>query len=595
MLKARAAAGTLLSQVDFNAPMTQIPEIPDFHTLLQSQARTQPDAIAVVDGAREISYAQFAADIEKVARRLNTYSMAPGSRAVLFFTSHYLHWLAVLALWRLGVISVSVYSLAQKDLFALLRANVLISEGGNLRAEGGGMIAMSEQWLSASVDALPPLPGHRFDLQQPVRILLSSGTTGTPKKILYSNATVAARIRHSVIDYAFGPQHRFMSVVGIDTAGGFVYSVVTWAAGGSVALYHAQLPFDRQISQTRTNLLFASPVQAGSLVDALPADFPHPGLTLLVAGGRLPQAVAERARQRLASAIWVVYGSTEAGTVTLSLEPEYANPDVVGPLVSTAQVRIVDAAGQAVPRGTVGEVCMRGVCCVESYLDDPEATRGYFRDGWFHPGDLGVLSEANVLSIVGRVGDVMNLGGVKVAPGVIEDVLMACPGVQDVAAFSVPDSQGTEALWVAVVASEGYAEEELKRRYQERFPNRKAPSIALLAEIPRNGMAKVQRNQLRTMVMERLQREAAAPAITFGFRTVSIDAGENANKEMTMATVKINDKEYDFDKLPDEVKSQLAALQFVDAELQRLNMHRAALQTARAAYLKAVGEAMGAA
>ncbi len=573
--------------------MNQIPDIPDFHALLLSHARTRPDAVAVVDGAREIGYAQFAADIEKVARRLNAFKLAPGSRAVLFFASPYLHWLATIALWRLGVISISVYNLSQPELLQMLRANVLITDRDNLQAEGGGVIAMPQAWLDGSPDALPAPAGRTFDLQQPVRILLSSGTTGMPKKILFSNAVIGERIIRSIADYGWGPQHRFMSVVGLDTAGGFVYSIVTWAAGGAVAFYDAQVPFERQISQTRANLLFMSPVQAANIVDALPADFAPPGLTLIVAGGRMPQVVAERARQRLAASIWVVYGSTEAGTVTLSFEPEYANPDVVGPVVSTADVQIVDEAGQALPRGAVGEVCMRGVCCVTSYLDDAEATRVYFRDGWFHPGDLGTLSEAGVLSIVGRVGDVMNLGGLKVAPGVIEDLLMACPGVKDVAAFSVPDSLGTEALWVAVVAAHGYAEEELQRRYRERYPSRQGPSIAVLDEIPRNGMAKVQRNLLRAMVVERLQMQAAVPAISYEFRPASPDAGPNANKETTMAMVKINDKEYDFDKLPDDVKSQLSALQFVDAELHRLGMQKAALQTARAAYAKAIGEAMG--
>jgi len=82
------------------------------------------------------------------------------------------------------------------------------------------------------------------------------------------------------------------------------------------------------------------------------------------------------------------------------------------------------------------------------------------------------------------------------------------------------------------------------------------------------------------------------PTITFGSRPVSVDAALTGNKEKTMQTVKINDKEYDFDTLSEEVKSHVLSLQFIDAELQHLNMQRAALQTARATYAKAVGDAM---
>jgi acyl-CoA synthetase (AMP-forming)/AMP-acid ligase II len=573
----------------------------NFHSLLQEHARMRPHAIAVADGTREVSYAQFVADIDKVTRRMNTYGLARGSRAVLFFGNQYLHWLAVIALWRLGVISVSVYNLGEPGLLELLGANVLVTERAGLKAEGGGSIIIGDDWLGTDAEALPPLPERPFDATQPVRILLSSGTTGTPKKILFSNAIIGNRIKRTIEDYGIGPDMRFMSVVGLDTAGGFVYSVVTWAAGGAVAFYNVQAAFDQLIEQTRANLLFMSPVQAANLVDTLPPTFRNPLLTLIVAGGRMPQLVAERAKRRLASTIWVVYGSTEAGTVSLAFEPDYANPDMVGPLVSTADVQIVDSAGNVVAPGAVGEVRMRGICCVTAYLDDPATSSVFFKDGWFHPGDLGTLSEAGVLSIVGRVGDIMNLGGVKIAPGVIEDALASCPGVKDLAAFSVPDSHGTEALWIAVAASKEFVQEELLQRFRERFPTLQPPDVALLDEIPRNGMAKVQRNVLRDAVRQRLGEVAAAdaatqidnvPAIAFILRADATDSTITTNQEHSMQIVKINDKEYEFDKLSDEVKAQLANLQFVDAELQRLNLQRAALQTARAAYAKAIGDAV---
>ncbi|HEY8026117.1 MAG TPA: AMP-binding protein [Burkholderiaceae bacterium] len=582
--------------------MNQPLDTTNFHSLLLEHARARPDAIAVADGTREITYAQFVADIEKVTRRMNTYGLVPGSRAVLFFAASYLHWLAVIAMWRLGVISVSVYNLGDPALLQLLNANVLVTERADLKAEGGGVIVMGDTWLDGGADALPPISERAFDGNQTVRILLSSGTTGMPKKIPFSNTVIGARIKHSIADYGLGPHIRFMSVVGLDTAGGFVFPVVLWAAGGSVAFYDAQVPFDQLIEQTKANLVFMSPVQAANIVDALPESFKPPGLTLMVAGGRMPQLVAERAKQRLASVIWVVYGSTEAGTVSLTFEPEYANPDMVGPLVATADLQIVDTAGNPVPPGTVGEVRMRGACCVTGYLDDPETSHAFFNDGWFRPGDLGTLSESRMLSIVGRVGDIMNLGGVKVAPGLIEDALSSCRGVKDLAAFSVPDKLGTETLWIAISASKDFVQDELMQRYRERFPNRQMPSVALLDEIPRNGMAKVQRNMLRDAVRQRIDREANAqssdsfngntPTITFGSRIVTERSASTGTQEKKMQTVKINDKEYDFDALPDEVKSQLASLQYVEAELQRLNMQRAALQTARAAYAKAIGDAL---
>ena len=583
--------------------MNQPLDSTNFHSLLLEHARTRPDAVAVADGAREITYAEFLADIDKVTRRLNTYGLVPGSRAGLFFTTSYLHWLAAIAMWRLGVISASVQNIGDSGLLQLLNAKVVVTDHMGVKAEGGRLITMNGDWLDAGANVFPAVDEHSFDASQPVHILLSSGTTGTPKKILFSNATIGARIKCTIADYGIGPKVRFMSVVGPDTAGGFLYPVVVWAAGGAVAFYSSQVPFDQLIVLTKANMLFMSPVQAANLVDKLPTNFQHPSLTLMVAGGRMPQIVAERAKQRLASAIWVVYGSTEAGTVSLTFEPDYASPEMVGPLVSTADVQIIDSAGNVVAPDVVGEVRMRGICCVTSYLDDSAVSDMFFKDGWFHPGDLGRLSETGTLSIVGRVDDIMNLGGVKVAPGLIEDALSSCPGVKDLAAFSVPDRHGTETLWVAVTASKDFVQEQLVERFRERFPDRRPPDLALLDEIPRNAMAKVQRNVLRDAVRKRLDTDGVAtsathwlgkvPTITFGARSVSEGAALTGNQEKKMQTVKINDKEYDFDALSEEVKSHVKSLQYVDAELQRLNMQRAALQTARATYAKAIGDAMG--
>jgi acyl-CoA synthetase (AMP-forming)/AMP-acid ligase II len=583
--------------------MIPAPQAFDLYPALLAHAKARADAIAVADGEREITYARFIADIERVTRRLHSFSLAPESRAVLLIASPYLHWLALIALWRLEILSVSVFNPGEPGLFELLRADVLITEQGNLQAQGGRTIPIGPDWLNADADALPPYIDPALVAGKPLRVLLSSGTTGVSKKIAFDKSVQGARILNTIDDYGFGPGKRFMSVVGVDTVAGCVYPIAMWAAGGSVAIYDPTVPFDVQLANTRPNIIFMAPAQLGHIVEQLPADFERdPSMMLLVGGGRLPQAVGEKARQRLAPVLWIVYGSTEAGTVTLAREPDYANPEIVGHVVQSAEVQIVDDAGRPVPHGTIGEVRMRGACSATGYLDDPATSATYFRGGWFHPGDTGTLSEDGLLSIVGRIGDIMNLGGVKVAPGAVEDALSSCSGVKEIAAFSMPDGTGNETLWLAVVTEDRNIKDILVTRYRELFPFRQSPNVARFEVIPRNAMGKVQRNMLRDAVRQRIDEVAAAgaavaqidnvPAIAFVSRTDATGSTINNNQEHTMQIVKINDKEYEFDKLSDEVKAQLANLQFVDAELQRLNLQRAALQTARAAYAKAIGDAV---
>ncbi|MFI4939173.1 MAG: AMP-binding protein [Burkholderiales bacterium] len=568
----------------------------NFYASVLLQAQRHPNAIAAVDGTRDITYAQFVVDIERVTRRLHSLALLPGGRVAIHVQHTYLHWLVAIGLWRAGMLSVSVNNLGEPGLLALLKANVAITEQEVLSFEGGRFVRIGAEWLNSEADSLPPFQEQAFDAGHPVRMILSSGTTGTSKAILLTHRIIETRINNTVSEYRFDSSSRFMSIVGIDTVGGFVFSLAIWSAGGAVAFFKPNLPVDRNIAESKSNLLFMSPMQLSHLVDILPADHSaDPRMEVLVAGAILPRAIAMKAHQRLTGAITVVYGSTEAGTVALTREPlEYENPGVCGHVVPGTELQVVNGAGQPVCSGFPGEIRMRGPCCVTAYLDD-EATSGVmFRDGWFYPGDTGVLSETGLLSISGRVGDVINLGGVKIAPALIEEVLFACPGVKDVAAFSLEAQDGAVGLWLAVVRGDGYLQDTLISRYQHQF-KQSAPNFVHIDMIPRNGMGKVLRNVLRDAVRARLASQPSLPDGNGAEDPRNALEGEvSRHRGLAASIVKIDNKDYDYGTLPDEAKSQLASLRFVDAELQRLNAQAAVLQTARMAHAKALSEALGA-
>jgi acyl-CoA synthetase (AMP-forming)/AMP-acid ligase II len=146
----------------------------------------------------------------------------------------------------------------------------------------------------------------------------------------------------------------------------------------------------------------------------------------------------------------------------------------------------------------------------EGYLDDETATAAALRDGWFYPGDLAILGEDGLLSIEGRVAEFMNLGGVKIAPPAVDEAALACPGVLEAAAFSVPDAQGIEQPWIAVVRGEGFAERALIDALDARWPALRRTRIAFIDRIPRNAMGKPERQKLKAIINEALPRLAAA-------------------------------------------------------------------------------------
>ena len=127
----------------------------------------------------------------------------------------------------------------------------------------------------------------------------------------------------------------------------------------------------------------------------------------------------------------------------------------------------------------------------------PRGRPPVLRDGWFYPGDLGSLSADGLLLVEGRDTEIMNIGGDKYAPHVIEEVALGCAGIRDAAAFSVPNEFGVEVPWLAVVRGEGHRDGEVMGKLLARWPGLAGVQVAVIAGIPRNQMGKIERLTLR--------------------------------------------------------------------------------------------------
>nr|QQZ49122.1 hypothetical protein JKL49_18465 [Phenylobacterium glaciei] len=132
---------------------------------------------------------------------------------------------------------------------------------------------------------------------------------------------------------------------------------------------------------------------------------------------------------------------------------------------------------------------------MDGYLDNPEGSEARFRDGWFWPGDLGAVSAAGVLQVMGRTDDLMNIGGSKFLAGRLEALVLRVDGVLDAAAFVAPDEQQLDAPHVAYVANDELDLTPLRMIFTQAL-GREARLLRVL-EIPRNAMGKIQRDVLR--------------------------------------------------------------------------------------------------
>lgn len=470
-------------------------------------AKTRPDAVAVTRGPRDVTYAEFRADIDNFTRAIARQQLPAGSLVAVTASVHYMHWLIVISLARLGFASVSVDP-RQLDVSS---AKVWITDKPSGETDGIRVIVPDGSWTAAPARGQALFQDRPVPADTPARVVLSSGTTGTPKRAIFTYLNFRTRYRNAALSYGVNARSRFLTMVAPTTVAGWAFPAATWCVGGTVVLMGQapRRPIGEIVAALEPTIVFCSPAQLAGLVETWPQKVGRQdGLTVFVGGAPLPQAVNEQARERITPSLKIIYGSTEASTITMcDASSADGKPGFVGHTVVYAQVEIVDETDKPLGVGETGIIRTRGDGMALRYLDDPDTTAQCFRDGWFYPGDTGSLDKAGALTVQGRVSELINLGGTKIAPDVIDELMAQVPGVKEAAAFGAV-TDGREELWIAIVPGEGLDEKALARQFRERFPRYPRPKVVRVRELPRNEMRKVMRAQLRDRVMKAVKRGA---------------------------------------------------------------------------------------
>ena len=227
-----------------------------------------------------------------------------------------------------------------------------------------------------------------------------------------------------------------------------------------------------------------------------------------------------RSVELLGCKFWQAYGLTETTGAVVNLPPE--DHDLAGPnrhrLRSCGkagpgvELRIVDPeTREDVPTGEVGEIWIRGPQVMKGYWNNDEATReAVDDDGWFRSGDAGYLDEDGYLYIHDRVKDMIVSGGENVYPAEVENVLMAHPGIADVAVIGVPHEKWGETAKAVVVMAPGSdpTPEEIIEFSREQLAKFKCPtSVDFVDALPRNPSGKVLKKDLRAPYWEGRERQ----------------------------------------------------------------------------------------
>jgi fatty-acyl-CoA synthase len=224
---------------------------------------------------------------------------------------------------------------------------------------------------------------------------------------------------------------------------------------------------------------------------------------IMSAAAPLTTEAARRFMQRFGPVLWNFYGATETGLVTLAGPADHVSrPGTIGRALRGNEIRLLDDAGQEVPRGQVGELYARNSTLISGYHNNEEATRSSQRDGFFSVGDMGRLDDDGYYYLESRKHDMVISGGVNIYPREIEDHLHTHPAILEAAVVGVPDPEWGETLRAFIVLRTGAAltEGEVIDYCRQALADFKRPRrVTFLVELPRNPTGKILKRELREL------------------------------------------------------------------------------------------------
>ncbi|MFF1445651.1 acyl-CoA synthetase [Streptomyces sp. NPDC058295] len=482
--------------------------------VLRRSARRTPARVAVEYRDRTWTYEELDEAVSRAASVLLGEGLAPGDRVGAYGHNSDAYLIAFLACARAGLVHVPVnQNLTGEDLAYIVRqsGSALVLTDPDLagRLPAGSRTLPLRDTAGSLLARLPATPA--YDGPEPrsedlVQLLYTSGTTALPKGAMMTHRALVHEYLSAItaLDLSAGdrPAH---SLPLYHSAQLHVFLLPYLAVGATNIVLDApdgDRLFDL-IEADRVDSLFAPPTVWIGLANR--PDFATRDLSGLrkayYGASIMPVPVLERLRERLPGlGFYNCFGQSEIGPLATVLAPDEhkGRLDSCGRQVLFVDARVVDENGKDVPDGTAGEIVYRSPQLCEGYWDKPEETAAAFRDGWFHSGDLAVRDAHGYFTIVDRVKDVINSGGVLVASRQVEDALYTHDAVAEAAVIGLPDERWIEAVTAVVVPRGEVTEEELIAHARENLPHFKAPKrVLFVEELPRNASGKILKRELR--------------------------------------------------------------------------------------------------
>ena len=500
---------------------------PTLHELLMAWRDRSPDAIALLAPARDpLPYGELATQVDRVVRAIAECGFSRGDRVALALPDG-----PDCAVATLGIASLCTAAPlhpafpVEECAVALtnLRARALLVQAGTASPAR----AAAERCGIPIIELTPSIPAGAFTLSSgasrasaaPGRVtatdialvLHTSGTTAEAKRVPLSHANLLASARANVRANGLVADDRALHLIPLYHSAGISLLLGALVAGASVVctpgfdvrrffdwLDAFQPTYYQGVTPMHVDILRHAP-RHRETIERCSLRFVRSG------GASLPVTTLAELESTFGVPVSEAYGMTETAPVLANtpFPPRPRKPGSVGVAVG-CEIAIANDLGRHLPAGETGEVVVRGPNVMAGYDGDLAATEAAFwPGGWFRTGDQGHLDADGYLFLTGRLKEMINRGGEKVAPRAVEAALLAGPGVLEAVAFPMPDSRLGEAVAAAVVLKPGRSTTEaaLIDRAATHLPAYAVPQrIFIVDAIPVSSTGKPRRDLLAAML-----------------------------------------------------------------------------------------------
>jgi long-chain acyl-CoA synthetase len=493
-----------------------------------------PDKTAVIFEDRRISYAEFDRLVNKVANGLTGLGLKRGDVVSLFLPSLPELLMSYLGTVRAGLV-VNVVNAMLKDIeveyilkdcqtkavivdkgrepiLDKVKGNIPSLEHKVLLGGGKGDPKAFEGMLAKASAQFTPVEVEEEDL---CHLMYTSGTTGWPKGVMATHRNMT----HNVTEFGkvhFKADDTIMVATPIFHCWGLINGTFGMLSrGGTVVTVERFYP-DKALDDIERlrptcfigvppmyNLFVKTPDVEQRKIDSV--------VFCLSAATKMPVELIKLVEEKLKWKYAEAWGLTEVSCVGTTAPYTETRIGSCGYGMADTKLKVIGEDGKEVPIGERGELCCKGTCVTKGYLNKPEATREVFdEEGWFHSGDIAIMDEDGYAYIVDRKKDMINVGGEKLFPSEVEDIMLTNPKIKDLVIVGIPDELKGEVgkAFIELKNGEKATGEEIKEWCKPKMAPYKIPAVLeFVDEIPRSASGKALRRLLRDKEWEKVGKK----------------------------------------------------------------------------------------